>query len=566
MRNYRVIVDKDGQKSLHTSLKGYALLTSPFLNKDTAYTKEERLELELDGKLPSKIETLEQQTKRCYSQFKSFDTDLQKFVYLNNLHDKNEVLFYNLVSNNIKEMIPIIYTPVIGEAVEEFSNDFRRPKGLYINCEDIERIDEILESLPIDRVRVMVVTDGEGVLGIGDQGVGGIHISIGKSMLYSLCGINPSRVLPVVIDVGTNNAKLLNDPAYLGVSKERIDGDKYHYILKKFVTAARNKINNLVIHWEDFGRKNAVKVLHDYDNEVCSFNDDMQGTGVVCLSALLAAINATDIPIGEHKIVIFGAGTAGMGIANQLHQALVHYGMDSNDATKNFYLIDRNGLLFEDDQNISELQKLFATDVKEKDNFNSDYSLLSVIETVKPTILVGASAVAGAFTKDVVQQMSKYAKKPIIFPLSNPTSRCESTPWDIIHWSEGRALIATGSPFEPVEYDNNLYKIAQCNNAFAFPGIGLGAYLIGASKISDRMLMQASIALSELAPIKKDSKEALLPSLEDLHKVAVYVAIAVINEARSEGLDTLNKGIDAKNLVEQHSWSPKYLPVKSTKL
>lgn len=559
--------EKTGERFIETSLAGKPLLTTPQLNKGTAFTNEERKEFGLLGKLPHHVETLDQQVKRAYLQYSSYTTRLQQNIYLNNLHDKNQILFYKLLSRHLSEMLPTIYTPIVGTAVKRFSHEYRQPRGLYIAHTDKNQIAEILSNRSNPEIDLIVVTDGEGVLGIGDQGIGGMDIPVAKLMVYSLCGgIDPTRTLPVFLDVGTNNQELLNDPLYLGCRHPRISSDQYDAFIHSFVDEVHKQFPNAFLHWEDFGRGNARRILDQFKDEICTFNDDIQGTGAVTLSALLAACDITGINIENHRIVVFGAGSAGTGISEQIIDAMMQRGLTAEEAYQRFWLIDRQGLLLENDSDLTESQRSFARKIKDIADWpiheKSAPSLTDTVRQVKPTILIGCSAQTGAFSQDIIETMTATCERPIIFPLSNPDEKCEAKPADILSWSQGKALIATGTAFSPVEYQNRMVQVAQCNNALVFPGIGLGVLAVRASRLSKTMIWAASQALSEFAPSKKDSFLPLLPSLDDAQAVAQHIAVAVARCAINEGLAQCNQDKDLEKLIQDLYWKPRYLPFK----
>ncbi|MCK4870624.1 MAG: NAD-dependent malic enzyme [Gammaproteobacteria bacterium] len=560
---------KTNSKFIVTSLSGKPLLTTPQLNKSTAFTKDERKAFGLLGKLPPHIETLKQQVERSYEQYLQYKTPIQKNRYLMNMHDKNEVLFYKLLEDHIEEMMPIIYTPTIGEAVKKYSCEFRQPRGLYISYPDLHNIEQILDSRSNPEIDLIVVTDGEGVLGIGDQGIGAIDIPIGKLAVYTVCGgINPLRTLPILLDVGTNNEKLLNDPMYLGWRHKRISSKEYDKFIDEFMRIVKKKFPRVFLHWEDFGRDNAHRNLEIYRDKLCSFNDDIQGTAVVTLAAILAAVTAKKEKLGDQQVIVFGAGTAGVGITEQIYSAMLREGLPEKEARSRFWLIDKDGLVTADTNNLTNEQKIFAhnkTTLKNWQIKNKKHiPLYEVVKHVKPTILIGSSGVAGAFTKQIVQLMAKQIKRPVILPLSNPTERAEATPRDIITWTDNKALIATGSPFSPVKYKNKTITVAQCNNALSFPGIGLGILAVKAKRVSDDMLWAATQALYKHAPIIKNINMPLLPKVVDAKKVAMKIAVAVAKQATAENLAAI-KTKPIKELIKAQLWEPKYLPYKKKK-
>ena len=566
MFQFKTIRGENGQIThLETGLTGYALLGNPRLNKGCAFTLEERDQFELAGLLPANIETLDEQASRMYIQFTEHHTNLSKNIYLHVLHDYNETLFYNLASKHLEEMLPILYTPTVGEAVKRFSLELRKPKGLHITYDDRHRIDEILEHrLPPD-IDLSVVTDGGAVLGIGDQGIGGINIPIAKLMVYSLCGgIDPHRTLPIQLDVGTNNELLLNDPMYLGWRHERITGQDYDDFIDLFVTAITKKFPHMLLHWEDIGRDHARNILNRYRQSICTMNGDMQTTGVVALASVLAGIQASGTPMRDHRVVIYGAGTAGAGIADQIHDAMLRSGLSDAEACSKFYMLDVNGLLTTD-SNLLPFQKRYARNTEEISGWQrrdeAVTTLYDVVKNAKPTILIGCSTAAGAFNEEVITAMREHAERPIIMPLSNPTPLSEADPKDLYKWTDGKAIIATGSPFPDVRHMGTYHRIAQSNNALAFPGIGLGVIAVKAKLLSDDMLWAAANALSLCAPISQDRTAPLLPKLSDAKMVSVKVAMAVAEQARLEGL-AHNTTDDLNELIQKTMWEPNYLPFR----
>lgn len=559
--------DETGELFIETSIYGKLLLTTPQLNKGTAFTNDERRAFGLLGKLPHRVETLDEQVKRAYLQYASYTTRLQQNIYLNNLHDKNQILFYRLLSRHLAEMLPTIYTPIVGTAVKHFSREFRQPRGLYIAYSDQHQLDEIIENRSNPEIDLIVVTDGEGVLGIGDQGIGGMEIPVAKLMVYSLCGgIDPTRTLPIFLDVGTNNQELLDDPMYLGCRQPRIQGKEYDKFIHSFVNNITKHFPNAFLHWEDFGRGNARKILNQFQDELCTFNDDIQGTGAVTLSALLAACDITGLSLEKNRIIVFGAGSAGTGISEQIVDAMVGLGLSLKEAHECFWLVDRQGLLIENDPELTDSQRPFArkaSDVSSWTMQNKKFpSLTDTVRNVKPSILIGCSAQPGAFSQDIIETMASHCERPIIFPLSNPDEKCEAQPSDILTWSNGKALIATGTAFPAIEYQNRLIEIAQCNNALVFPGIGLGILAVQASRLSKAMVWAASQALSTFSPSKKDSFLPLLPSLDNAQTVAKHIAVAVAKSAIDNGLAQCNQDKDLETLIQDKFWEPRYLPFK----
>lgn len=567
MFEFKIIHKANGEIShIETSLMKQDLLGTPKLNKGTAFTDAERNMFGLIGLLPHQVETLEQQVARMYVQYHEHHTNLGKNIYLNVLHDYNETLFYKLISEHLEEMLPIIYTPTVGEAVQRFSLEHRKPKGLYISYPERHQIETILENRLPPEVDLSVVTDGEAVLGVGDQGIGGINISSAKLMVYTLCGgINPHRVLPIQLDVGTNNTSLLNDPMYLGWRHERITGQDYDEFVDTFVKAITKKFPSLFLHWEDMGRINARRILTHYRDEICTINGDMQATGVVALACVLAGVKASGMPLPDHRVVIMGAGTAGVGIADQIFGALLRAGLSEAEARSRFWLIDKDGLLTTDAV-LLPFQEPYArkqqdlTQWKIRDHHS--IRLIDVINNVKPTILIGCSTAAGAFNEEVVRTMASYTTRPIIMPLSNPNSLAEATPHDLLYWTHAKAIIAEGSPFPDVQFEDKWYRIAQSNNAFAFPGIGLGVIAVKAKRLTDDMLWAATEALCACSPVNQDVMSPLLPKLVEAKMVSYKVALAVAAQAQQEGLAQIKDNVDLKELITKTMWVPSYYPYR----
>lgn len=563
MFEFKMVHDlNDDTPYIQTSLAGYELLSMPKLNKGCAFTQEERELFGLTGLLPMEVETLEQQVDRMYVQYQEHRSDLSKNIYLHVLHDYNETLFYKLVSQHLEEMLPIIYTPTVGEAVQRFSMEHRKAKGLYLNYSDRYRINDILSHRLPPEVDLTVITDGEAVLGIGDQGIGGINISIAKLMVYTLCGgINPHRTLPIQLDVGTNNTHLLNDPMYLGWRHERIIGQAYDDFIDECVQAITTLFPQVLIHWEDVGRDNARRILQRYQHRICTLNGDIQTTGVVALAAVLAGVLASGIPLTQHRIVIFGAGTAGVGIAEQICAALARDGLDSKEARSHIWLIDKPGLLTEKTP-LLPFQTAYARPANDVAQWTlrepSTIDLYDVVNNVKPTILIGCSTVSGAFHESIVRLMSKHVARPIIMPLSNPTQLSEATPDDLLRWTDGKAIIATGSPFADVDDHHQAIRIAQSNNALAFPGIGLGTIAVCAKHLSNDMLWAATQALSQCSPICHDKTAPLLPKLSDAKMVSIQVALAVAEQASKEGLAQRLPEGNLKEYLQKIMWEPRY--------
>lgn len=517
-----------------------------------------REKLGILGQLPFSVLSQDDYVKRCYQDLSNQPTTFHKNRYLHSLESVDRVTFYRLVRRYLKELLPILYTPTVGEAVQKFNRTFLLRKGLYLAWPHRHKLDAILQSYPKNSIDMVVITDGERVLGLGDQGIGGMEISIAKSMLYVLCAqLAPERILPIYLDVGTNNFDVRNDPQYLGWAYERIPKRDYRAFVDQVIHALRNRFSNLYVHWEDLERDNATYLLEHYETECCTFNDDIQGTGVVTLAGVLRAIAITHIPLIQQRVVIYGGGAAGLGVAEQLCQAMQQAGLTLQEARANIWLIGRHGLLIEGDDRVTTLQGPYARPYQERKQYPSDaqnaINLLQVIHTVRPTFLVGCSGQANHFTREIITSMARYVARPIIFPLSNPTTNCEATPEELIQWTQGKALIATGSPFPDVFYQNQSFKIAQCNNALAFPGIGLGIKASGASRVTKNMLWHACLALSQFTS-RNNTKPSLLPDMDEIHQVSHAIAIAVVNAAQKEGVAFYNTQ-DPVLLIKAQLWS-----------
>jgi malate dehydrogenase (oxaloacetate-decarboxylating) len=548
--------------ALATSLTGTQLIDTPLLNKGTAFTKEERHLLLLEGLLPPHYETLDEQIVRCYEAFSGQPSDLEKHVYLRNLQDTNETLFYRLMLEHISEMMPIIYTPIVGLACQKFSHIYRRPRGVFISYPEREHMDHILAN--IDReIEVIVVTDGERILGLGDQGAGGMGIPIGKLSLYTLCGgIAPEKTLPILLDLGTNNEDRLEDPTYIGWREHRIRGKKYDDFIEQFVQAVTKRFPDVLLQWEDFASVDAAPILTRYRDRLCTFNDDIQGTAAVATGTILSAVEVTKSTLTDARIVILGAGSAGLGITTQLRKTMVREGLSEEEAKKRCFVIDQNGLLCDDREDLNENLKPLAqnrTDLSAWDCGTAEsIGLADVVRNVKPNVLVGVTGVAGLFTEAVIRDMAAHVDRPIIFPLSNPTSRAEATPADLLTWTDGKALVATGSPFDPVKYGKKEYTIAQCNNSYIFPAMGLAIRSVGASRVVDEMFMAAGLALREVSPALKDPKASLLPHLEDMRSVSLHIARAVAAEAVRQGVADSIPEDEIEKRLQQTMWTPEY--------
>jgi len=519
--------------------------------------------------LPDAIETIEEQTERAYQQYQRFENDIDKHIYLRNIQDTNETLFYRLVSNHITEMMPIIYTPTVGAACENFSNIYRRGRGLFISYPNRDRIDDVLNNASRHNVKVIVVTDGERILGLGDQGIGGMGIPIGKLSLYTACGgISPAYTLPIVLDVGTNNPQRLSDPMYMGWRHTRISGQDYDDFIEEFIQAVQRRWPDALIQFEDFAQKNAMPILERYKDKVCCFNDDIQGTAAVTVGSLIAACKAAGTKLSEQRITFLGAGSAGCGIAEAIIAQMVSEGISDQEARTRVFMVDRWGLLIDAMPNLLDFQQRLvqkSSALKDWQLEDNNISLLDVVRNAQPTVLIGVSGAPGLFTEEVIKAMHDNCKRPIIFPLSNPTSRVEATPFDILRWTDGQALVATGSPFEPVRLDNGkTFPIAQCNNSYIFPGIGLGVLAVDATRVTDGMLMASSRALAECSPLAKRGTGALLPSLEDITYVSKQIAFAVAKQAIEEGVAAELSDEALKKRIDDSFWEPRYREYKRT--
>ncbi|MBL8930775.1 MAG: NAD-dependent malic enzyme [Kineosporiaceae bacterium] len=555
---------------LKVRARGRAVLANPMTNRGTAFTQEQREELGLVGLIPTGVTTLENQVHRTYAQYRRTTSNLGKYLHLAAVRDRNEVLFYRLFSTHLEEMLPIVYTPTIGEAIERFSHEFNRPRGVFLSIDHPDRIEESLLNYGLgpDQVDLLVITDSEGILGIGDQGIGGIQIAIGKLAVYTAAaGIHPRRVIPVVLDVGTDNLGLLSNEMYLGEKHARVRGAAYDEFLDRFVSTATRLFPHAMLHWEDFGTTNAHRLLTRYRDEHCTFNDDIQGTAAVVLAALLAGVDRSGLDLSEHRIVIFGAGSAGIGIANLIRDTMVRSRVvaDEKQAYERFHAIGINGLYVEDQPELLEFQRVYARRRDEVAGWDvadpARIGLADVVRTVRPTILIGTSTKGGAFTQEIVTEMARHCARPIIFPLSNPTARAEATPADVVAWTDGRALMATGSPFGPVDHNGTRFTIAQANNALIFPGLGLGVATCKASRISEGMIAAAAEALATLVNAYRPGA-ALLPSMTDLRMVSAHVAVAVAREAEIEGL-AREPLTDPIQQIFDRMWQPAYPPIEA---
>lgn len=535
------------------------ILNDPFINKGTAFTLEERKALNLVGLLPTVVQTLEEQTEQTYKEYQKKVSDLEKRIYLMTLFNTNRTLFYALMSQHVAEFMPIVYDPTVADAIREYDELFMKPQDAgFLSIHNPDDIEEALKNAAGDRdIRLIVVTDAEEILGIGDWGVGGVAISIGKLMVYTAAaGVNPEQVLPLVLDVGTNNQKLINDPLYLGNRHPRVRGKEYFDFVDKFVTTAEKLFPRLYLHWEDFGRSTAATILEKYQNRITTFNDDVQGTGIVALAGILGALEISKEKFTYQRVMIFGAGTAGVGIATQIFEEFKQQGLSEAEARSHIYLIDKQGLLFEDTEGLTEGQKRFVRQRDEFENADSLKDLYNSVKTIHPSVLIGTSTTPGMFNEQVVKEMASAVKRPIIFPLSNPTELAEATAKDLIHWTDGQALIATGIPSEPVVYNGITYNIGQANNALMYPGLGLGVIASTVKLVNQTLLSAAAHALGGFVDASKPGA-AVLPPVEKLTEFSEHIAIVVTENAMKQGL-TREKIEDARKAVDAMKWYPKY--------
>ena len=548
---------------MQETLRGVQLLNTQLLNKGTAFTALERAEFGLDGLLPPQIESLDEQVVRAYDAFQRKQDPLERHIYLRALQDTNEVLFYRLLLDHIEEMTPVVYTPVVGLGCQQFSRIYRRPRGLFVSYPFRDSIPALLRNRPNSGVDVIVVTDGERVLGIGDQGVGGLGIPIGKLSLYTLIGgIHPSRTLPIVLDVGTNNSELLRDPQYLGWRHERVIGQAYFDFIEQFVAAIQSEIPGVCLQWEDFSKDHARPLLDRYRNQLLTFNDDIQGTAAVVLGTILSAAKTAGKNLKDMQIVMHGAGSATIGVADYLRGAMVSEGLSEQEAHSRFWIVNTGGLLHSDRKNLSDGQRVYAQPVDRVGTWLSASSgslgLADVISKIDASVLIGLSTVAGSFTEPIIRDIAGKTGRPIILPLSNPTEKSEAVPEDLIRWTNGRAIIATGSPFAPVQYEERSIAIAQCNNVYIFPAVGLGAVASRARRITDGMMLAAARTLAEYSPALEDPNASLLPPLTDVRRITRAIAIAVGAEAQRSGVAPATSEESLTRAVHETQWTPRY--------
>lgn len=558
------------QRPLYIPYAGPSLLETPLLNKGSAFSKEERGSFNLTGLLPPRFESIDEQAERAYRQYSCFQTNINKHIYLRAIHDNNETLFFKLVQNNLAEMLPIIYTPTVGDACEQFSDIYRSSRGLFISYEDRFNIDDMLRNATKNKVKVIVVTDGERILGLGDQGIGGMGIPIGKLSLYTACGgISPAHTLPVMLDVGTNNQKLLDDPMYMGARHKRIDQDSYDEFLELFISAVKRRWPNVLLQFEDFAQPNAMPLLQRYKDRICCFNDDIQGTASVTVGTLLAACRSKGAKLSEQRVAFVGAGSAGCGIAEQIISQMINEGIDAEQARSQVFMVDRFGLLTQDMEDLRDFQQKLVQsheDIATWDIAGEFASLVEVMHGAKPDILIGVSGQAGLFTEKVITAMKSHCQLPIIFPLSNPSRQVEATPSQVINWTQGEVIIATGSPFDPIEYQGKTFPIAQCNNSYIFPGVGLAVVAANISRITDEMLQVASETLAAASPLANNESDELLPPLTSIAQLSRDIAFAIAKVAFKQGLALELTDDELLAKIEHNFWKPEYRQYRRTSL
>ncbi|NEK56768.1 NAD-dependent malic enzyme [Geodermatophilus sabuli] len=552
-----------------TSLRGRELLRNPILNKGVAFPAEERSALGLHGLLPPAVLGLEDQARRAYAQYRQIPDDVGRSIMLWALLNRNQTLFHRLLLDHLADMLPVVYTPTVGTVIQQYSRDFRRPTGVYLSVDEPGSVRQALSNYGLtgDEVDLVVVTDGEGILGIGDWGVGGIAIATGKLAVYTAAaGIDPARVVPVVLDVGTDNEELLDDPLYVGNRHARVRGERYEAFVDEFVRAVGDVFPHALLHWEDLGADNATRILQCYRDTVCTFNDDVQGTGAVVLAAGLAASAASGVPLRDQRVVVFGAGTAGIGIADQIRDEMVRQGLDRAAATRRFWCLGRRGLLVDGGPGIRDFQQPYARPAGETAEWSRDHDsggidLAEVVRRARPTVLIGTSGTPGAFDEGVVREMARHVERPVVLPLSNPTSLAEAQPSDLVRWTDGRALVATGSPFPPVAWAGTTHVIAQANNALVFPGLGLGVVVSRARLVTDGMLAAAAQAVARAVDATATGAP-VLPAIDHLRAVSAAVAVAVAETASAEGVARTRQP-DWDAAVRAAMWVPVYRPLSA---
>jgi malate dehydrogenase (oxaloacetate-decarboxylating) len=552
-------------KVIRTHLTGFGLLMNPRLNKGTAFTEEERDAFSLHGLVPPHIGTLENQRERRRIALRNRGSSFGKYRLMRDLQDNDETLFYSFIEHNVEELLPIVYTPAVGEGCQRFSEIWRKPRGLFLSYPNKKRIEQILSHPRYDDIRCIVVSDGERILGLGDQGAGGMGIPIGKMALYTaLGGIPPEHCLPILLDVGTDNEALLHDPIYIGWRHERIRGQEYDDFVETFVSAVERRWPHILLQWEDFAGVNASRLLERYRDRLCTFNDDIQGTAAVTTATILAAVHATGIPLHQQTIAMFGSGSAGIGIINLLISAMKEQGLSEAEARKRIFAFNRYGLIVEGCRGIRPEQQQLVRKREDVEGWQlsggEDISLLDVVRNAKVTVLAGVSAQPGAFTEEIVREMVRHTDRPVIFPLSNPTSKSEADPADLLRWSDGRALVGSGSPFPPVEVNGRMVRISQINNSYIFPGLALGILVSKADRVTDNMIMAAAKTLAALSPARNDKNDALLPPIADSRKVGMIVGEAVAHQAVADGVAEPANGESVKERIKEYMWEAVYLP------
>ncbi|MEZ9525505.1 NAD-dependent malic enzyme [Enterovibrio norvegicus] len=559
--------DEQGNVFRPVSLIGTELLNDRTLNKSTAFTYEEREAFQLNGLLPPRVQTFEDQLNRVYDGFRNASTDIEKYLFLRSLQDRNETLFYALLSRHVEEMTPIIYTPTVGKACQEFSHRYQKARGLYVTADNVNQMGEMARQFAGKDIKIIVVTDSQGILGIGDQGVGGMGIPIGKLSLYTLgAGIHPAHCLPIALDVGTDNQDLLNDPMYLGVPRRRMRGDEYTRFIKRFVKQVTRHFPKAVLQWEDFSKSNAFDNLSDYEDVLPSFNDDIQGTGSVVLAGILGACKIKQETLVDQTYVVYGAGAGGVGVADQIYAGLLKEGCAHQNARDKIFILDSQGLVFDDREGLDEYKKRYAKPRHIAEGWVTEstekVSLTELINNHHVTVLLGTSGIGGAFKAEHVQKMMEYTSRPMIFPLSNPTANCEAIPEDIYQWSDGRAIVATGSPFANVSYQGREFRIGQGNNVFIFPGVGLASIVSQAEKVTLDMFTMASYALAECVSEEDLAEGCVYPRIRDLKDVSLVVAKVILEHIQATNPNSCLRGKEIEQELALHMWEPVYLPYR----
>lgn len=567
MHKFSIQVDPlTGEKFIEVPYKGHDLVENPLFNKGSAFTEMEREQLDLYGIFPATVSTLELQLRRVYENFQHKPSPVEKYIYLLSLLDRNETLHYRLVLEHLEEMLPVVYTPTVGEGAKTFSLLFRRPRGLYVAANRIHLIDRILANVPFSNISLVVVTDGERILGLGDQGVGGMAIPIGKVSLYVVgAGLPPALCLPVLIDVGTNNAELLQDPLYMGLKHRRLTGEAYDNVIEEFAKGVKRHFPHALLQWEDFGKNNALRLLNNYRERICSFDDDIQGTGAISLATMYAAMTLKKEQLKDQRYLIFGFGQAGYGIASTLVAALCEEGLSLEQARERIFPVDKDGLITQG-MAADEYQQPFACSrdmvATWKSRNKKHIELLDVVANAGITVMIGVSGVSGAFSDDVLKQLARNSKQPVILALSNPTHKSECTPEQAFKATEGRCLMATGSPFAPVKTAEGLRVVSQCNNMYVFPGVGLGAMISMTPRVTDQMFIKAAKAVAAMVDKKDLARGALLPDIKDIRKVSENVAYAVAMEARDSVLGIRLYDGEMRTVIANSMWQPEYLPYR----